>query len=437
VLDLNPEQISNHAKALKDCAPVDPERTLPVYLGFLKASEEWLRASNDLKRRVDLMERAIGEISSVLPVIALAMKDRGKSGLDQPTSQALLELAKRGYFETAGAALARTPGLNETVRASLAGLALSRFKGDLYDPAQLEALHVLTWMLDGSPSAKDIVSRVTATFKEAGSPENSYLTKFWIDAADAHSLPASVLDDLVEQARGGAARQELEFFDNEIAHAIADVPSDRRDVVYRLVERVEGSITPISGTLAEIYGSLGRAGLDRPGMLEKVTAQLSTAVSKRSGTAAVDDDKLPAMEIVSGGTAPWAWALAAFGQHQNLTPEATNLLRSVVLVVPSKDDVEVAIAHQGNDVSPCAGTVCTDPLTHSAADSKSRNLAADLLAISIARLPYERFNAAIAELNERRKAELEPEARIALGEAITGSRSKRYSPMHTNDGAYP
>jgi hypothetical protein len=172
-------------------------------------------------------------------------------------------------------------------------------------------------------------------------------------------------------------------------------------------------------------------------MLEKVTAQLSTAVSKRSERAADNDDNLPAMEVVSGGTAPWAWALAAFAQHQKLSPEATNLLRSVALVVPSKDDVEVAIAHQGNDASRCDGTVCTDPLTHSATDARSRNLAADLLAISIASLPYERFNAAIAELEERRKAEVEPEARIALGEAIAGSRSKRYSPMHMNYGAFP
>ena len=222
-----------------------------------------MRASNDLQRRVDLMERAVDEISSVLPVIALAMKDRGKPSLDEPTSQALLELAKRGYFETAGSALARTPDLNETVRVSLAQITLSKFKGDLDDPSQLEALHILTWMLDGSPNAKDIVSRVTATFKEVGSPQNSYLTKFWIDAADAHSLPANVVDDFVEQARTGTARQELEFFDNEIArvlaHAIADVPDDRRDAVYHLVERVESSITPISETLADIL-RLARSG---------------------------------------------------------------------------------------------------------------------------------------------------------------------------------
>jgi hypothetical protein len=172
-------------------------------------------------------------------------------------------------------------------------------------------------------------------------------------------------------------------------------------------------------------------------MLEKVSAQLSTAVSKRSGTAANDDDKLPAMEIISGGTAPWAWALAAFAQHRKLPLEATNLLRSVAPLVPSKDDVELALAYQGNDASPCGDRVCIDPLTHSATDSKSRNLAADLLAVSIAGLPYERFNKAIAELEEQRKAELEPEARIALGQAIAGSRSKRYSSIHTNDGAFP
>jgi hypothetical protein len=441
VLDLNPEQISNYAKALKNCAAIDPERTLPIYLGFLKAVEEWLRANNDVKRRADLLERTVDEISSVLPVISLAMMDRGKSGLDQPTSQALLELAKRGYFETAGAALARTLGSNETVRASLAGLALSRFKGDLFDSAQLEALHVLTWMLDGSPDAKHIASCVTATFEKAGSPQNSYLAKFWIDAADARSLPGNVLDNLIMQARTGAQRQELEFFDLEVArvlsHAIADVPNDQRGVVYRLVERVEASITPTSGILAEIYGSLGRAGLDRPGMLEKVTAQLSAAVSKRRQTTADNDDKLPEIEITSGGTGPWAWALAAFGQHRKLSPGATDMLRQVARLTLFKDGVEAAIAHQRDDPSPCEGSICLDALTHSATDSNSRNLAADLLAISIASLPRDRFAAAIAELEERRKAELEPEARIALGQAIARSRSRRYSSASSNEGASP
>lgn len=431
VLDLNPEQISNYAKAMKNCAVIDPERTLPVYLGFLKAAQEWMAANNDLKRRADLMEVAVDEVSSVLPVISLAMKDRGKGVLDPSTQQALLELAQRGYFETAGAALVRTRGLNEAVRASLAGLVLARFKGDLFDPAQLETLHILTWMLDGSEISKDIVSRVTATFREAGMLQNSYLTKFWIDAAEAQSLPESVLNDLIEEARVGTERQELEFFDLEVArvlsHAITAVQKDHRDVVYRLVERIEGSITPISGTLAEIYGSLGKAGSDRPGTLEKVVAQLSAAVSKRSRATADDDDQLPAMEITSGGTAPWAWALAAFGQTRKLPAAATNLLRLVALTTPFRDEVEAAIAHQIDAVSRCEGSICVDALTHSAADSSSRKLGADLLAITIASLPRDSFDVAITELEEHRRVELEPEARIALGQAIAGSRRNRYS----------
>jgi Caspase domain len=437
VLDLSPAQISSYAKALRDCAAIDPDRTLPVYVGFLKAAQEWLHASNDLKRRADLMERAVHEISSVLPVVALAMKDRGKQGHDEPTLKALLELAKRGYFETAGAALARTPDVNGTVRASLVELALSRFKGDLYDPGQLEALHVLTWMLDGSATASDIVARVNATFQNNGSLKDSYLTKFWINAADTHSLPASVVRDLVEQARAGVARTELEFFDNEVArvlaHAISDVPNDRRDDVYGLIDRVGASITPMSGTMAEIYGSLGRAGLDRPGMLEKVTTQLSGALSRRSKAANNDDDKLPAMEITVGGTTPWAWALAAFGQHRKLSPEATNLLRRVAPAVEFKDDVGAAIAHQAYLAGESDDTRYIALLTHSPAESGFRNLEADLLAISTAGLPREKFEAVIAELEERRKAELEPEARIALGQAIARSRSRRYSPMRVNE----
>jgi hypothetical protein len=436
VLDLSPAQISSYAKALKDCAAIDPDRTLPVYVGFLKAAQEWLRASNDLKRRADLMERAVDEIASVLPVVAAARADRGEPALDDQMSKALLELTKRGYFETAGTALARTPGLDESVRASLAKIALSRFKADLYDPSQLEALHALRSMLDGSANAKEIVSRVTAIFKDKGSTQDSYLTKFWIDAADARSLSVDVVGDLVGQARVGAARPELEFFDNEIArvlaHAMADIPGDDREVVYHLIDRVGASITPMSGTIAEIYGSLGRSGVDRPGMLEKVIGQLEQAASRRR-EGATDDDKLPAMEITVGGTGPWAWALAAFGQNRKLPAAAVELLRQVAPVVPFKDDIEVAIANQTDAGAQCKVSLCVAALTNSPTDSRRRSLEADLLALAIARLPREGFDAAIKELGRRRDMEVEPEARIALGQAIGGARGRRYSPMRRHE----
>jgi hypothetical protein len=436
ILDLNPQQISSYAKALLNSAAADPDRTLPVYVGFLKAAQEWLHASNDLKRRADLMERAVDEIGSVLPVIAAARKDRGEPALDESTTQSLLELSKRGYFETAGAALARTPGLEGSIRASLAKTALSGFKADLFDPAQLEALHVLTSMLDGSTNAKDIVSTVTRVFKEKGSVQDSYLTKFWIDAADARALPPDVLGDLTEQAAAAANRQELEFFDNELArvlaHAMADVPEEKRGGVYRLIDRVGTSITPMSGTMAEIYGALGRNGCARPGMLEKVIGQLEQAASRRREEAA-DDDKLPAMQITVGGTGPWAWALAAFGQKEKLSPAAVGLLRRVALVVPFKIDVELAIVKQADFGARRKEDDPVASLANSPTDSQRRNLEADLLALAIARLPSENFNAAIAGLLQRRKDEVETEVRIALGQAVAGARSRRYSPVRRNN----
>jgi hypothetical protein len=432
VLDLKPAQVSSYAKALQDCAIVDPDKTLPVYIGFLKAAQEWLHASNDLKRQVNLMERAVDEISSALTMIAAARTDRGKPALDEPTWKALLELAKRGYFETAGMALARTPGLDPVVRSSLAEIALSRFKGDLYDTAQLIALNALRSMLDGSANAKAIVARVTEVFYQNGSRQDSYLTKFWIDAADAGSLPADVVRDLIAQARAAVGRQELEFFDNEIArvlaHAMADVPNDDREVGYRLMERVGASITPISGTMAEIYGSLGRTGHDGPGMLDKVIGQLEQAASRRRAEA-TDDDKLPAMEIVVGGTGPWAWALAGFGQNRELSIGAVELLRQVAPAVPFKNEVEKALVKQIDSASRCKEELCVGPLTNSPTDSKRREIEADLLSIVIARLPRDKFDAALRELGKRRENEIEPEARMALGQAIVGAQSRRY-PQH-------
>ncbi len=423
VLDLKPGQISSYAKALKDCAIVDPDRKLPVYIGFLKAAQEWLHASNDLKRQANLMERAVDEITSALPVIAAARVDRGETPLDESTWKALLDLAKRGYFKTAGMALARTPGLDAGLRPALAEIAFSQFKADLYDPDQLEALHALRWMLDGSENAKAIVTRTTKIFKESGSGQNSYLTKFWIDAADGHSLPVDVVQELIGSARVAGSRKELEFFDNEVArvlaHAMADVPNDDRDVAYVLFDRVGASITPISGTMAEIY--------DRPGMLDKVIVQLEQAASRRRAQSTAEDDKLPAMEIVVGGTGPWAWALAAFGQNRKLPAGPTDLLRRVAPVVSFKEDVEKALVNQVDSIDRCGNGLCVDPLTKSPTDSARRDIAADLLALAIAKLPRDKFEASIRELRRRRDNEIEPEARMALGQAIAGAQAWRYS----------
>ena len=431
VLDLFPAQMSSYAKALKDCAAIDPERTLPVYVGFLKAAQEWLHASNDLKRQVQLFERAIDEIASVLPVIAAARVDRGEPALDEAMRKALPELARKGYFDTAGMALARTPGMDASVRASVAEIAFSRFKGDLYDPAQLEALHALRSMLDGSANAKDIVSRVTKIFKANASGQDSYLTKFWIDAADRRSLPSDVVQDLIEQARAGADRKEPEFFDNEIArvlaHGLADVPPQDRETVYRLIDRVGASITPISGTMAEIYGSLGRAGYDQPGMLDKTIGQLQQALAKRQPRAADHDDKLPAMEIVVGGIEPWAWALAGFGQNRKLPPDATELLSRMGPVLQFREDIEKALINQVELAARCKDALCVGPLTNAPTDSERRDIEANLLAIAIGRLPRDKFEVAVGELSKRRASEIEPEARMALGQVISEARIRRYS----------
>jgi hypothetical protein len=207
---------------------------------------------------------------------------------------------------------------------------------------------------------------------------------------------------------------------------MADVPSDDRDVAYRLFDRVGSSITPISGTMAEIYGSLGRAGYDRPGMLDKVIAQLEAAHKLRTGPTD-NDDSLPATAIVVGGTGPWAWALAGFGQARKLPAGATELLRRVAPVVPFRDDVEKALVNQIDAAARCEDELCSGPLTNSPTDSKRRDIEADLLALVVARLPRERFDAAIRELQKRRADQIEPEARMALVQAIAGAQGRRYS----------
>jgi len=286
-------------------------------------------------------------------------------------------------------------------------------------------------MLDGSANAKHIVSRVTKIFKANGSGQDSYLTKFWIDAADRRSLPSDVVQDLIGQARAGADRKEPEFFDNEIArvlaHGLADVPPQDRETVYRLIDRVGASITPISGTMAEIYGSLGRAGYDQPGMLDKTIGQLQQALTNRQPSAADHDDKLPAMEIVVGGIEPWAWALAGFGQNRKLPPGATELLSRMGPVLQLKEDIEKALINQVEPAARCKDALCIGPLTNAPTDPERRDIEANLLAIAIGRMPREKFEAAVGELSKRRAGEIEPEARMALGQAMSEARIRRYS----------
>jgi hypothetical protein len=65
-----------------------------------------------------------------------------------------------------------------------------------------------------------------------------------------------------------------------------------------------------------------------------------------------------------------------------------------------------------------------------AAGDKRREIEADLLAIAIAGLPRDGFDAALRQLRKRREDEIEPEARIALGQAIMGAQRRRYPFKH-------
>lgn len=428
VLDLSVTQIEDYLNALQSLTVTDPERAGRAYLGFLMAAQEWLyhhRADRFAFDRARLVE----SVSALSTRIAASRLDRGLSAISREDSEALLNLAMNGYFETAGAALARLRGDHER-DAKIRKLALVRLAGNKIGVEELLAIRVLAYGADSSPDAKESVERVREFFRAAGNPENTDFTKFLIDAADGGALPDSVRADLLEGAREATKARELQFLDQEhariLAHGARQLAASERDTAYALIERLAAGITPRSETLAEIYGALARHRLDRPEMLKRVLEQCANLTNR-----SFRPNEDPYHQIITGG-AGWAVALAEFGKTRALTDDARAMLRWFALLASLeafRTDFELALARQAMFAGdPCTKSLCLNRLQTLADDSGARRLQTALAAQMLSRLPRDIFLQRLNELREGRDAESEPEVRTALGELIVDAQLDRLAP---------
>jgi hypothetical protein len=430
VLDLSPTQLGDYASALRFLSVSHPDAALQPYLGFLKSAQEWLYQNQRSGRFTSARADVIEAVSSVITTLVRSRTDRALPPLPEGTAASLLALAGQGYFETAGEALANTQ--DEGTRSGLRKLALSRLGGKEFDDDAQEALSVLEKTLDGSPDARTAAIEADAALRRLSAADTVFGTAFLIQAAKRHSLPSLISTGLLVEARASLARGEPDFIDGEharvLAHALSDISPADRGTVYQLIRLVASDRTPLSGTLAEIYGALGRSSLDTGGMFEQVVIQTGTALEHLQGSVHSSTEDLPGAYIGIDWPA-WPLATAEFATNRIIPPPAVNLLRRAA-ALKSLESVRgpliAAIARQrhlrGESPSVARGL----ENLRRAVTSVDRDLEADVLAESISQQPRAQHLEDLASLRALRSSESEPEIRIALGRILVGAQLDRF-----------
>lgn len=419
ILDLTEANMVSYAEALAYSAALDPVKTFPAFLGFAKATQEWLIHNTDAQRGRGARERVRVAVADVLGVISRARADRGLPALD-PADQALLRaLVGEGYADVLGAALSRIVGEAQS-RLQAATEAAQRFHGSPDDPKQGPAFETIIAGLDNSAQSKELVARVIAAFTGAGAVPNSYYTRFLIVAGDARALPADVVDQLVATARERLGKTDSDFEGSEyariLAHAMSQIPPAQREPAFALIERVANSVTPMSMSTAEMYAALARQRLDPEGLLAKVRERAGKAKPYTPADASVAVGPTPGMTIVVG-PGPWVAALAVFGSNRQLGTEEVAILRAHVANPALRDLIVPALVRQEQE-APLDTVVglWVHRLVALVTDSRGRGIEQAIMAGYLAALPRIEFTHLVEQLRKKRAESQEPELRIALGE---------------------
>jgi len=431
VLDLTQLELGSYADALRSAAAIEPNRAYVAYLGFLKANQMWLAHSSPEQHGREAQRRAADDVADVLAVIAKARTDRGEAALSPKMVSELNHLGELGYGALVHLALARASDAPSDRKLAAAG-ALEAFHGNSAEPAEAAAIHQLKDALDSSPASQAIVGETYKRFVEAGGSEQSDLTAFLIGAADKRAIPSSVMTILLEKVREAVARHEGEFMDREyariLAHAMSQVPDSSRSVVYKLIDKVAASVTPLASSTAEIYAALGRQHLDTPAMFQRIVAEAASAPPYQPQAPEVVSEPLPGMSIVIDH-GPWLEALAVVGVNRTLTQDAVGVLERHADDPTFRDVIVRALVHQtawhGWN---CWKTSCGRILEASPDNAAKRQLVSDLLTEELAGVPRAEFVKAMDELRKERETEIEPEIRIALGLVMINAQLAR---VHT------
>ncbi|RIA46347.1 caspase domain-containing protein [Hephaestia caeni] len=420
VLDRSVGDMEAFASALDYSAAIDPVRTMPVYLRFAKATQEWLAHNTDAQRGRDARATVRNAVAGVLAVIVRARKDRGMPALDSGSTATIKALSAMGYSNILDSAVGQIP--DPAAASAAAAHALESFRGDPFDTDQERALRAIMTSLDGSRTAQSMTDQVYARFAQAGNSMNPYLSRYLIAAGDTKSLSPTIVARLLGQTRMAAVKPERDFMDSELArilaHGMRQVPTKDRAVVYRLIDLVARDTTPKSTSTAEMYAALGKHRLDPPGMLAKVEAQARKAPPYSPHDPADPGTGLPGMSVVVG-YGPWVAALALYGQSRELPAHDIEILRDHLRDPALRDLIIPALAAQEKTI------VRGDPveqwvreLRSVPQDSMQRQIRESIFTARLAALDRGAFEGAIRTLRAARIREAEPEVRIAIGTVI-------------------
>ncbi len=421
VLDLTEASMASYAGALAYSATLDPIQTFDPYLGFAKATQEWLTHNTDQQRGRGARERVRSAVAEVLGVIATARVDRGFAPLDPSDRMLLQHLAAIGYGDVINQALSHVP-TERGARVAAATNALKQFQGNPNEPSQGAAFELILASLDDSASAKTLVDAVVAAFVQSGGVPNSYYTRFLIAAADQRALSVGLVDQLVGTARVALSKEVTDFEDSELArilaHAMSQIPPADRPVAIALIDRAAKTVSPMSMMTAEMYAALGRQQLDQPGMLGKVEEQAHKAKPYSPADPSTVVGPGTGVEIVVG-SGPWLVALAEYGRTRQLPARDLALLREHIANPSLRDLLVPALARQ-ESVEP-VDTVVGSWVGRLAAlrlDARARGVEQAIIAGALAARPRMEFDLLIERLRTARADTREPELRIALGAII-------------------
>ena len=438
ILDQTAKAMQSFAQAISYAATLDPVRTLPAYVGFAKATREWLAHNSDAQRGRDAQAHVRTAVADCLGVIARARVDRGLSALDPATITLLETLSHQGYAEVIDAALSRAKGTPQASAAATRQLAA--FHGDPNDPVQNKALEVIMVSLDDSAQYRDIVDQVVARFQKAGNGENSYLSRLLIEAADARALSPGLVVRLIADAKRSLAKPDRDFMDSErarvLSHAMSLVTAADQPNIYRLIELVAKDVTPMAGATAEMYATLGRQRLDLPGMLEHVSVQARLAKPYTPVDPGAVNESMPGMVIVVG-RGPWVAALAQYGRNRHLPDADVAVLRNHLADPALRLIVLKALVEQERLRAPDAFIdLWVSNLGTMPRNAQDRKVWQDVIAQALASLPRQPFIAAIEGIRAARDIQREPELRLALGPIVADAQIWRVNPPDRGHGLF-
>lgn len=438
ILDQSAEAMQTYADAVCRAAALDPVRTFPAWVGFAKATQEWLAHNSDEQRGRGARALVRGAVADCLGVLARARRDRGLAPLD-PAALTLLEtLAGLGYGDIINASLSRVPGRPNAGQEYTRVLAA--FDGNPEDPAQAAAMEAAILSLDGSARSKLLVDDLVARFERAGNGQSGYVARLLIEAADTKSLSPERVMLLVAAARHALAKPERDFEDSELsrilAHALSSVPAADRSIIYRLIALTTADLTPMASTTAEIYATLARQRLDTPAMFAHVERQARLAKPYTLADPATARETLPGMTIAVGA-GPWIAALAQFAESRPLPPQDIAALRGQLINPVLRQIVIRALAAQENSAdarNPVPGWL--GQLAACVRNASDRAIRQTVITQHLAAMPRPQFEATIASLRKARAATIEPELRIALGAVLADAPYWRVRPAERGLGLF-